>query len=70
MLNILIHNFPKETVVKDCVAGTKMLISDECDWDWSDKGWKFPDNGIPARDLRACSLIFEPPRDTVYWMSG
>ncbi|EYE97496.1 uncharacterized protein EURHEDRAFT_295967 [Aspergillus ruber CBS 135680] len=38
VLIILIHNFPKEMVVKNCIAGTKMLISDERDWDWSDKG--------------------------------
>lgn len=51
VLNILIHNFPKEMVVKDCIAGTKMLISDERDWDWSDKGWECPDNEVLARDL-------------------
>lgn len=49
VLNILIHNFPKEMVVKDCIAGTKTLISDERDWEWSDKGWECPDNEVLAR---------------------
>jgi len=68
VLNILIHNFPEELVVKDWIAGSKMPVSDERDWDWPDKGWKCPDNEVLARDLtgsgvEACYLIFEPPRN-------
>lgn len=45
VLRILCHKMPSlEMVVKDWIAGTKMIISDDDGWDWSDDGWGDPDD--------------------------
>lgn len=45
MLRFLIHKHPSlEIVAKDCITGTKMILSDDGEWDWGDEGKVDPDD--------------------------
>lgn len=53
VLRVLSHKHPSlEMVAKDCLAGAKVILSDEGDWDWADNGCADPDEEeISDQDL-------------------